>query len=131
MFTWKISREDSKSSELDILLKEYNITQGALAETLGVSPKTLRNYINNPGAMPLSVVDELCRLFNKQFEELFDYEKYDKKNVPKYEYTNIETGLELTKARDLYIDGFGFFEDNNSKGFNDFKSFILSNLFSL
>lgn len=128
MFTWKISREDSKSSELDILLKEYNITQGALAETLDVSPKTLRNYINNPGAMPLSVVDELCRLFNKQFEDLFAYEKYDKKDVPKYEYSNLDAGLELTKARDLYIDGFGFFEDNNSKGFNDFKSFILSKL---
>ncbi len=131
MFAWRNSLEDNNSSELKMLLKKYNLTRESLSETLGISAKTLRNYIDNPNDMPLNIVNELCCLFNKRFDELFISKTCDEetlKIISEFEYSNADAVQELTNARDLYIDGFDFFEDNNSKGFIDFKRFILSKI---
>ena len=56
MFAWRNSLEENNTSELKILLKKYNLTRESLSETLGVSAKTLRNYIDNPNDMPLNIV---------------------------------------------------------------------------
>lgn len=131
MFTWRNSTEDNDSSELKVLLKKYNLTRESLSETLGVSAKTLRNYIDNPNDMPLNIVNELCCLFDKRFDELFISKTCDEetlKIISEFEYSNSDVVQELTKARNSYIDGFDFFEDNNSKGFINFKRFILSKI---
>ncbi len=129
--SFKDSKNDFKNSELDLLLRNENITQLELAEALDVTPKTLRNYIQDPSSIPLKICDKLCNLFNLEFNDLFRLEKCDlgeNLNELLNDEAILQSVSEIKKVRKSYIEAFEFYSDVHTKGFELFKKTILERI---
>lgn len=139
MLSWKTDRnnnsDENKNSFIDsnlgCLLRKENISQLELAEALSINPKTLRNYLAEPNSIPLSICDKLCNLFNRDFNDLFCFEKCDMSEMSNdfLNNTSLSQNMsELKSIRKSYIDAFDFFSDIKSKGFEVNRKKILDTI---
>ncbi len=67
--------------------KLEDISASTIAQQLGISKKTLSNYINGDRYLPINHVNSLCNIFNISADYLFNFiriENYD--NVKKLEF---------------------------------------------
>ena len=79
------------------------ITASSIAEYLGISKKTLSNYINGDAYIPLSHLNKICNYFHVSLDYLLgltDIENYPN-NIELEELNAIEIGKRLKEVRKL------------------------------
>lgn len=91
--------------------KEQNLTQGQLAEKLGVSNKTVSKWENGNSMPDYSIIRELCNTLDISLMELFDGRDSEHKENTSYTDEQVLELLERTQSLEKRVDKlFGIFE---------------------
>lgn len=128
MIHWKMS--DDKTSPLEFILSDYNISNEQFLDTMGISANTLRSYNNKKNNysaenVPLGFINKVCSTFNKTIDQLIefteDYTGMKYEGIPEY-------CSDITTIRKSYIEAFTFIENNSTQGMKEFSKHVFNTI---
>ena len=88
------------------LRKEQKLTQGQLAEKLGVTDKTVSRWENGKNMPDYSVLKGLCNILNIDVNEFLSWEKLEKNKIQIQSIENLDLILKeyykMKKQKDIF-----------------------------